>query len=50
MLKTALAIGPSVPIKVSDQKQDSKRIQMENQDEKELTQKNRKSEQTAKSK
>ena len=45
MLKTTLAVGPVV-----GDEQDGKRIQVENQDEKEPTQKSRKSQRTIKSK
>ncbi len=39
MLKITLAVGPVASADVGDEEQDSKRIQVENWDEKELAQK-----------
>ena len=50
MLKKTSAIGPAASIEVDNEKQDGKRIQVENWDEKKLVQKSRKSQQISKSK
>ena len=50
MLQITPAIGPIVSVEIRNKEQDSKKIQVENWDKKELVQKGRKSQQTAKSK
>ncbi len=50
MLKTTSAAGPAASVEVGDREQNGKRVQVENQDEKELVQKSRKGQKTAKSK